>query len=58
MRTLVLTRLRHVKLNAAGHVLITPDTSSQSPQNIYNLLYDIHKIANVKLNISLTASEI
>jgi hypothetical protein len=28
-----------------GKVLATHDTRRQSPQNIYNLIYDIHKIA-------------
>jgi len=29
----------------AGKVLTAHDTRSQSPQNIYSLLYDIHKVS-------------
>jgi hypothetical protein len=31
-------------VRGAGKVLTTHDTRRQSPQNIYNLLYDIHKL--------------
>lgn len=48
MRTLVSNALKISKIecpSVAGKVLRTRNTRSQSPQNIYNLLYDIHKIA-------------
>ncbi|MGA9150928.1 MAG: hypothetical protein WBZ36_10130 [Candidatus Nitrosopolaris sp.] len=46
MRILISNALKtsEIECGRAGKVLRTRNTRNQSPQNIYNLLYDIHKI--------------